>query len=304
MIDTPMDVLKNHPVRRTMKQKKAFRASVQSYLERQGYSVREEGRGKVKNLVFGDPETARFLITAHYDTPAAAWDPQIQMPCNRFLNGLCQSFNALVGLIPALGAGVLAWFLSHDLHMAACALAVLAILRPVLMLFGPANRRNANGNTSGVVALLETAASMPQNLRSRVCFVLLDRGEPDMAGSAAHRKAHFLASRYQTVIDLNCVGDGDTVMFFPGREMKGDANLLCLERRCGPKSVSVWKKPSAWVSDHLNFPRSVGVAALRRGKLGYWLGRTHTFRDTVLDYTNVNILRACLITYISSPAAE
>ena len=125
-----------------------------------------------------------------------------------------------------------------------------------------------------------------------------------MAGSAAHRKAHFLASGYQTVIDLNSVGDGDVLMFFPGKGLKADGNLLCLERRCGPKSVAVWKKRSAWVSDHLNFPRSVAVAALRRGKLGHWLGRTHTCRDTVLDYTNVNILRACLITYISSPAAE
>ena len=44
--------------------------------------------------------------------------------------------------------------------------------------------------------------------------------------------------------------------------------------------------------------------ALRRGKLGYCLGRTRTIRDKKLEYTNVNILRACLITYIGSHAAE
>ena len=304
MIATPMDVLKNHPVRRTAKQKQAFRVSVQSYLQGHGYSVRTEGRGSVKNLIAGDPETARFLITAHYDTPAAAWEPHLLMPCNRVWNAMCQLFNAIVGLVPAVAAGLLAYLAGRSFIAAVLAMAVLVILRPVWMLFGPASRHNANGNTSGVVALLETAASMPRNLRSRVCFVLLDRGEPDMAGSAAHRKAHFLASRYQTVIDLNSVGDGDVLIFFPGEELKHEGNLLCLERRCGPRTVAVWKKRSAWVSDHLNFPRSVGVAALHKGKFGYWLGRTHTCRDTVLDYTNVNILRACLITYISSPAAE
>lgn len=304
MIETPMDVLKNHPIRRTRKQKQAFRAAVQLYLERQGYSVRTEGRGNVKNLVFGDPETARFLLTAHYDTPAILWEPHLQMPCNPFWNGLCHVFNALVGLLPALAGGVLACILSRSVYVGACVLAALVILRPILMLFGLPNRHNANGNTSGVVTLLETAASMPRNLRDRVCFVLLDRGEPAMAGSAAHRKAHFPASNCQTVIDLNCVGDGDTLMLFPGKALREDVNLLCLARRCGPKSVAVWQKRSAWVSDHRNFPRSVGVTALRQGKLGYRLGRTNTFRDTVLDHTNINILRACLITYISSPAAE
>lgn len=306
MIKTPMDVLSDHPIRRTKQQKQAFRASVQSWLEEQGYTVTEEpGRGRGRNVVFGDPETARFLICAHYDTPAASWEPQLQMPCSPFLNALCQILNAVVALIPAAAGGVAAYFLSHDPRIAYLVLAVLALLRPVMMLFGPANRHNANANTSGVVALLETAASMPPILRRRVCFVLLDGGEPAMSGSSAHRKHHFFASKYQTVIDLNCVGDGDTMMFFPGKALRGDPNLLHLERRCGAKSVSVWKKRrNAWVSDYVNFPRSVGVAALRKGKLGYRLGRTRTRRDTVLDHTNINILRACLISYISSPAAE
>ena len=173
------------------------------------------------------------------------------------------------------------------------------------MAFGIPNPRNANDNTSGVIALLEIATSMPQNLRNRICFVLFDKEQVAMLGSAAHRRKHPTASKIQTVVNLNCVGDGDTIMFFPNKAMAEDVNLLCLERACGNKTVKIHRKGwASCVSDHVGFERGVGVMALRRGKLGYWLGRIRTIRDKNLEYTNVNILRACLITYIGSHAAE
>ena len=306
MIETPMDVPRDHPVRRSRKQKKNFRAAVRSYAEGLGYQVTEEkGRGNVRNLILGDPDTARFLITAHYDTPAALWGVNLLMPCSAVMFVLSQLFNALILMLPAALIGYAAWDVTRDPLTAYLTLSAAVIFSVLLMFIGPSNRRNANGNTSGVVALLETAASMPQQLRRRVCFVLFDAAVPAMAGSSEHFRLHKFNAKRQTVINLDCVGDGDEIVFFPSEPVRRDVNLMCMERKCGPKAVRIHgKRFQGFSSDHVNFPRSVGVMALRRGKLGPWLTRTHTFRDTVLDYTNINILRACLTSYISGPAAE
>ena len=57
-------------------------------------------------------------------------------------------------------------------------------------------------------------------------------------------------------------------------------------------------------SDQANFPWGVGICALRKGKAGLYLSRIHTRRDTVLEETNVNILRAALTTFLCRDAAQ
>ena len=306
MIQTPMDVLREFPVRKTGRQKRRFREAVQSYGEHLGYETQvESGAGNTRNVVLGDPETARVLITAHYDTPAMLWCPNLAMPCNAVMNAFCQILNFILLMLPAFAVGGAVLYVTGKPLYGLLVLLAAVLVTIWLMIFGVPNPRNANDNTSGVIAVLEIAASMPQNLRNRVCFVLFDKEQVSLAGAAAYRRKHPAASKIQTVVSLNCIGDGDTIMLFPNKAMAEDVNLLCLERGCGDKSVKVHRKKwSACVSDHSIFPLGVGIMALRRGKLGYWMGRTRTFRDKDLEYTNVNILRACLITYVGSLAAE
>ena len=86
MLTVPMDILAQFPVRKTGKQKAAFRAAVQVYAESLGYVCREEkGSFGSRNLVIGEPETANFLLTAHYDTCAVLPVPNLITPCNFFL---------------------------------------------------------------------------------------------------------------------------------------------------------------------------------------------------------------------------
>ena len=70
----------------------------------------------------------------------------------------------------------------------------------------------------------------------------------------------------------------------------------------GSKSIALHKKGfSIYPSDQKNFPLGVGIAAFRRHKLlGLYCSRIHTWRDTILEQTNVNILRAALITLITN----
>ena len=74
----------------------------------------------------------------------------------------------------------------------------------------------------------------------------------------------------------------------------------------GAKYIAQRKRGFAYYpSDHGNFPLGVGICALRRNKwVGLYMNRIHTGKDTVLEETNVNILRAALTTLISCDAAK
>ena len=191
MLTTPMDVLTQYPIRKSKQQKQAFRDAVQSYAQKLGYdSAIEKGSYGVHNVVIGDPEQSRYLITAHYDTCARMVVPNLVTPCNIPFFILYQIFVVLLILLPSLSVGFLFGFLPGVKGFAGtAALAVYWILL-IGMLFGPANPSNANDNTSGVVTLLETMRTLPENQRHKVCFVLFDLEEAGMLGSSAYRKAH------------------------------------------------------------------------------------------------------------------
>lgn len=309
MIKKPMDVLEQFPVRKSKKQKQAFRDEIHSYVSSLGYECKlEAGSFGSLNVVIGDPEKAKYLITAHYDTCARLPIPNLITPCNLILFLLYQIIMVVVMFIPAVLVGaVVSRFIDHRIgYMAAYICLWLTI---VLMMVGPANKRNANDNTSGVVAVLEIAATLPVMLREKVCFVLFDLEEAGLIGSASYRKAHKMATEKQIILNMDCVGDGDEILLFPTKKLRKDENKMAWLRsgcrNCGDKRVSVREKGFAFYpSDQGNFPFGVGICALHKSKLGLYLGRIHTHRDTILETTNINILRACLITMIGSAAAE
>lgn len=309
MIQNPWDILKEFPVRKTRRQKQCFRDAVTAYMESLGYSVAVERGGFGSfNIVAGDPETALYLVTAHYDTCAQLPFPNFITPCNAivfYLSKIAMWFGMvlLAGMIGAAG-GLL---LGQDWVPFLCAVAVVGMFG--LMLAGPSNKTNVNDNTSGVIALLEIACSLPENQRKKVCFVLFDLEEAGLIGSSSYRKAHKAATENQIVLNLDCVGDGDHILMIPTKKLKKDRKkLTALYRACGyfgKKSILVKEKGfCVYPSDQRCFPFGVGICALQKGKCGFYLSRIHTSRDTVLDPTNVNILRAALISYISCNAVN
>ena len=310
MIETPMDVFRDFPVRKTKKQKQAFRESVQSYAEQLGYPCTvESGSLGSRNLVIGNPEQADYLVTAHYDTCARLPIPNFLTPCNFWPFLLWQVVLVLLilGICILMGLGV--GFLTGSGAIGSwCGYLMIWVIL-ALMLIGPANPSNANDNTSGVVTLLEIAKSMPGNQRKKVCFVLFDLEEAGLIGSASYRKAHKSQTDRQMVLNLDCVGDGDYLTLFPTKRLKKDrTRLTSLYKACGyfgKKSILVHEQGfSFYPSDQANFPYGVGICALnKRGKTLY-LSRIHSKKDTLLERTNVNLLRAALITYICRDAAQ
>jgi len=310
MLVSPMDVLHQFPVRKTKQQKQEFRDAVQSYAASLGYSCKvEKGSFGSRNLVIGDSESSQYLVTAHYDTCARMLVPNFITPCSLPFFLIWQLALTLLILVPAflIGVGVGLVAGSSALAGIVCYAMILVILG--VMLFGPANPSNANDNTSGVVTLLEIMRSIPDNQRSKVCFVLFDLEEAGLIGSASYRKMHKKATDCQTVLNLDCVGEGDEILLFPTKHLKKNKRKIKpIYQSCGyfgNKSLLVQDKGfSIYPSDQMNFPYGVGIAALKRGKLGLYISRIHTPRDTILDETNVNILRAAIVSIICCGAVK
>lgn len=303
MINNPMNILEQFPVRKTKQQKQAFRDAVCGYAEKLGYPCTVERRNlSCQNIVLGDPEGAKYLVTAHYDTCANMLLPNLITPCNFGLFLLYQILLVVAMIVVSVASGLLLGFLFGRSVMMVTIFVVYWTLL-LLLLFGPANRSNANDNTSGMVTLLEIARTMPENQRHKVCFVLFDQEELGLLGSSFYRSRHRKASNTQVVLNLDCVGDGDHLRMFPTKRLKQDKRKLSsLYRACGyfgKKDLLVHEKGfSIYPSDQMNFPYGVGICALRKKRKTLYLSRIHTKKDTVLEETNVNILRAALTTFI------
>lgn len=305
-----MDVLAEFPVRKGKRKKQAFRGAVRSYGERLGYVYAEEkGALGVRNVLFGDPEKAEYLVTAHYDTCARLPFPNFITPCNVGIYLLYQIVVALLFCVPVLGAVWLAARLTES------PLAVLLtgygclILLAWLLLCGPANRHNANDNTSGVILVLELMGTLPTELREKVCFVLFDLEEAGLIGSASYRSRHKKAVRRQLVLNADCIGDGDELLLIPSKTLrkKQPGRLEHWKTLCagsGEKTVTVWDRGVClFPSDQANFPLGVGIAAFRRSKrFGLYCARIHTPKDTVCEEKNVTLVRDVLAGIIREQA--
>lgn len=310
MIATPMDVLRHFPVRKSKKQKQAFQEAVQSYAQSLGYSATiEKGSFGAKNILIGSPESAKYLITAHYDTPAAMIVPNLITPCNFFtFLGYQLAVTALI-LGVAFIPGLLMTAFGVDSNAASLCWLVCVYGLLGLMMFGPGNKNNANDNTSGVVTVLETAKAIPEEIRNQVCFVLFDLEEAGLVGSSAYAKKHRNEVKNQIVLNCDCVGDGDYLLMFPTKKLKKNASAMEAIRNLsseGRKTIGVRDKGFCYYpSDQKNFPLGVGIAAFRKNKWGIlFCDKIHTRKDTVLDENNVIFLRDRLIALISGNAAE
>ena len=306
MIEKPMDVLEQFPIRKSKQQKQAFRDAIDAYVKTLGYTATIEKKSNAHNIVIGDSSNAKYLITAHYDTPASMPFPNFITPCNLPMYLLYQFLVVGALLLVSCGTAVLVGAVTGIYEAGLLTWYIIYFGFLFLMMFGPANKNNANDNTSGIVTLLEIAGALPEEQRNNVCFVLFDLEEAGLVGSAAYRKMHKAETEQQVVLNLDCVGDGNEIVMFPNKKLKKDTEKMnALAAVCcelDNKKLSLHTQGfSVCPSDHKNFPLGVGIMAFNRKKtIGLYCDKIHTNKDTVLDENNVIFLRDTLIRLISA----
>lgn len=301
-------IVRDHQVRKGRARKAAFRALVKAEMRKEGVLFREErAKGLLENvnLVCGNLSTADYVLGAHYDTCAELPFPNFVAPLNWPLSILFQlGLTAALWLLAALPAllcahlgapGAVAWIVGG----------LCCIALTVLMVAGPANRHTMNDNTSGVIALLTLLARLPKEKRARVAVVLFDNEETGLLGSTLFRRRHARVMEEKPLINLDCVGEGETLLLAASKGYRADEALWARTRAaflpgaCEPLPVPAAR--AFYPSDQLGFKKSLAMATLRRRRFaGPALGRIHTRRDTVLEEKNIEYIVEGLLRLIDN----
>ena len=292
------EMLGRYPVRKTAVQKQAFRQYALEKAKEAGYRARVEECGrfiKHRNVVIGDPEHAAVIFSAHYDTPAVSLIPSLMIPRNP---AVFYSWQLLVVLALLAVSAAVTTVLSLMIAQPSAVLWIFVICYMALLMllnYGPANRQNANNNTSGVTALLQTMAAIPEDKRSKVAFILFDDSEQGKQGSRAYGKAHLQVQCMKTVVNLDCVGVGEDVLVI-GKKMarlRPEYARLCAAMKAGTeRNVHVLEGGlTTYTADHDSFQCGVAVMACKRtAGVGWYVPHLNTTKDTVCDQGNLDFL--------------
>lgn len=301
MTETTRTVFDKYEIRKTRRQKTAFIDYVSSVSADEGYECRtEKGFFGARNIVVGDPDQAKVIYTAHYDTCARLPFPNFITPKCIWVYLLYQILITVLLLgVPSLlvtGVGALGAYLTDidpvGLFLACYTLwLVLLVGEMYLLMAGPANKHTANDNTSGVTTLLDIMTALPEDLRGEVAFVFFDLEEMGLFGSAGFASKHKKTAKGTLLLNFDCVSDGHTLLFALREGARRYEHAISgAFPSTETHTVEVVSKGVFYPSDQANFFRGVGVAALKgKGRLLY-MDRIHTKRDTV--YMEENI--ACL----------
>lgn len=292
MTDLSRQILENYQVRKTKKQKQAFTDLLQMHIPQ--LQVQEKGMPKCRNLVVGDPETAKVILGAHYDTCPQLPFPNFITPKKPLLSILYSVLLVIPPVILIIAFNRLAGSWIRDPLLTYWISLVIYFLFILMLLAGPANKHTANDNTSGVITLIELYYRLSEQQRNQVCFVFFDNEEQGLLGSGHFRRRYKKAIRNKLMINFDCVSDGDH--FLLGISQKANQKYHVPLARAytdadGKKVMLENLKKIYYPSDQAGFPLAVAVAALKYKKgIGYYMDRIHTKRDTVFDESNIAYL--------------
>ncbi|MBQ9719674.1 MAG: M28 family peptidase [Oscillospiraceae bacterium] len=225
-------ILREYPVRRRPEEKEKFRLWLMGTLRELGYQPELQSRqsalqfgGNVLNVVAGDPERAKLILVAHYDTAIRSLLPPMYMPTRPLTAFL---YLALTPALVLIGSFVLSFALTFPINAPYLTLPLFLLLLVTALLylrFGPSERRNLNDNTSGVAALLETAATLTPRDRGHVAFAFLDGGFGGLSGAKGFR-ARYPSAKEKTIINLCSVAEGSELLVLPNKNSRWDGALL------------------------------------------------------------------------------
>lgn len=301
MTDLSKEILEKYQVRKTRKQKTEFIELMRAHFP--NLKVEEDALGYSRNIVIGNPNTAKTVFGAHYDTCAVMPIPNFIMPKSVLISVLY----AFVLVIPMFIIAALVSKIMSIVLDAADMVSFFTLLTYwlilVLMIFGPANKHTVNDNTSGVITLIELMEAMTEEERAQNCFVFFDNEEKGLFGSSTFNKEHKEVMKEKLLINFDCVSDGDYLMLILNKRAHPEyaEKMKAAFEGVTEKTVLIeGEKGIYYPSDQKNFKKNIGVASFKKSKLGLYMDRIHTPRDTVMDERNISVLVSGMKNFISA----
>ena len=302
MTELSRQILESYQVRKTKKQKRAFTELMQAHFPQM--QVQEKGIPKCRNLVVGDPETAKVILGAHYDTCARLPFPNFITPKAPILSIFYSILIAVPPVMLVLLFNRLAVNWIHDPLLTYWISLGIYFAFIFMMLAGPANKHTANDNTSGVITLIEIYHRLSQQQRQEVCFVFFDNEEQGLLGSGQFRRRYKKAIKDTLMINFDCVSDGDHFLLGITKKANQKYHVPLARTYTSTEEKHVLMenlKKVYYPSDQAGFPVAIAVAALKHKKgIGYYMDRIHTRRDTIFDERNIRYLAERTASFIES----
>ena len=143
--------------------------------------------------------------------------------------------------------------------------------------------------------MLSLAETLDEEERKDFAFILFDNEEKGKKGSKAYYKDHKDGMKDRLLVNFDCVGNGEHIIFVAMKEAEHHALYEKLRRSFSAENgLDTYFYPikgSESNSDYKNFPCGVGCMACRRSKLGvFYTPYLHTPKDTVADDKNISFL--------------
>lgn len=302
------EINKQFPVRKTQEEKQAFRSYVLDCAQKKEAYVQTQttSDGKNDNIVIGDVERAKVVLTAHYDTPAKSVFPNLMLPRNKPLFFLYQFGLIGVLLLVSLAA-------SYAIGMVWAADRLVFLLAFLVLYYGlyfglfrlGKNPYNYNDNTSGVATLLSILDTLDEEQMKKTAFIFFDNEEKGKKGSKAYFADHKEQMQERLLVNFDCVGNGDTMVFIakPQAEQM-PAYALLKESFSGAQAYKTQFYPykgSESNSDYKSFPCGVGCMACKRSKKGVlYTPYIHTVKDVQASVENIAFLTKKTVGFISA----
>ena len=278
--------------------KKKFRDFIYTVAKDLDYEYKIESGILAKNIVIGNPETAEYIITAHYDTPP-------RLP-KFFVKHML--FHSLISLpLMFLGFNFLLSqiFLFFNLPMK-----FINVVFPLinylicgglvgyaLGLLGNANKKNYNDNSSGILGLLNLMEKYKSDeLKNKICFVLTDNEEKGLLGALYYSRKHKKALKAQTIINLDCIGNGDQFnLYYCGKNESEILKGIKESKQEKYKFKSI-KSGTLSMSDHIAFRKYNHVCLLsveqKNNKSLY--SQIHSINDNNINENNIDFVVSTL----------
>ena len=309
------EILQQFQIRKSNKEKDKFVDYLSSRLQKAGYreqdiQLQTKGKGafRTRNIIVGNPDEAKIIIGAHYDTCALSPVPNFMAPTNPFLFLLTQVLIVVVILLLASLVGYGAMLICPSPAVGYFAFLGAMILLLIQLMFGFKNPHTANDNTSGTITITRILETLDPEFRGKVCAVYFDNEEKGLLGSDFFANKHKSAKKNKILINFDCVGDGQHLVTMAKKKARKESHYQTfvdiLQKHAAGKDIRYHARkmlPMMFPSDQIYFRKGIGVCALHRSPLGMYCARIHTPFDTKCREENIQYLAESISEYIAKP---